>query len=501
VLLVTLALADEIHLLAHYQHTLSTKAAAGAPAVPAAPSIASAIADLRRALVLTSLTTALGFASFLGSDLPAIRSLGIFAPAGILFSLLWTLTVTPALTTWFGARALAAPAETLSARTARWHGFARGVARHARVVGALLLAVSAVAAWGASRVVVQDSWIEGFAPGSPFRTSAEFVQSNLFGTHTLLLAVAADQPQGAAVPRGLLHAGPLLDPARLLAIRQLEDVARAQPGVGGVLGLHTQMLALLSVTGHPRTVTPHTDEIERLVRLFDTARGEHRRREMIADDMQHTVVMCLLQNANYQDTERIMAALQAHAAQSLTPLGMRLEFGGDIAVSQAMIPAIIRTQLWSLLLAIVLSIGVLWVAFRSLAAACLCLLPSVFGALWVLGCMGFFGIPLGVATSMFCAISIGVGVDYAIHLHERVSAARSAAAQCPSITGLATSTPANVADAVAIAMGFSLLLLSQVPANARLGALVALALAAACVLTVIGLGAVYARGASKPLRV
>jgi hypothetical protein len=445
---------------------------------------------MQRAIVLTSMTTALGFASFLTSDLAPVRSLGVFAPAGILFCLAWTLTVTPAVLRLLPARAMARPIAAVAVRSQRMRRLANSVVAHAGRLRLLLTAITLVLAAGCLRIVVQDSWIDGFATGSAFRASTDLVNRKLFGTHTLLLALAADLPAGARSPQGLIHAGPLLDPARIDAISRLEQFARAQPGVGGVLGLHSQLAALSFLTRgrRDRGIEPTVQEVERLVRLFGTARGDDRRREMLDDAMRRTVVLCLLKNANYQDTAGIMTALREHAARDLAPLGMTLDFAGDVAVSQAMIPAIVRTQLGSLLLTLALNFLVLWLAFGSAGSAAVCCLPSMLGVLWVFGTMGYLGIPLGVATSMFCAISLGIGIDYAIHLRQRVAAARAASEPDPAAHGLAESAPAIVADTLAIAGGFGLLAASQVPANARLGLLVALALLAACVVTLAGLG-------------
>ena len=79
---------------------------------------------------------------------------------------------------------------------------------------------------------------------------------------------------------------------------------------------------------------------------------------------------------------------------------------------------------------------------------------------------------------MFAGMTLGIGVDFAIHLLERYRLARSrnmerhaAIADAVEMTG-----PAVTIDALAVALGFGILVLSQVPANARLGGLVVLSL-------------------------
>ena len=70
-------------------------------------------------------------------------------------------------------------------------------------------------------------------------------------------------------------------------------------------------------------------------------------------------------------------------------------------------------------------------------------------------------------------MTIGIGVDFAIHLVARFRRARAegAAAADAWAEAHARVGPAVVVDAAALALGFGVLTLSSVPANARLGGL------------------------------
>jgi predicted RND superfamily exporter protein len=170
-------------------------------------------------------------------------------------------------------------------------------------------------------------------------------------------------------------------------------------------------------------------------------------------------------------------------------LGISTGFAGDLAVSQAMIPAIVRTQVYSLPLSQIGCWLVVTILYRSLRVGFLIALPSSAAVAWMLGLMGWTGIPLGVATAMFCSITLGVGIDYGIHFYEVFLRLGSA------LEAVAEAGPAIVADTAAIALGFGILGISRVPSNARLGFLVAGALAIGCALTLAGLGALLDRSA------
>ncbi len=52
------------------------------------------------------------------------------------------------------------------------------------------------------------------------------------------------------------------------------------------------------------------------------------------------------------------------------------------------------------------------------------MLPPAAAVIISFAAMGWAGVPLGVATSMFAGVTIGVGVDFAIHLLARFRRSR-----------------------------------------------------------------------------
>jgi predicted RND superfamily exporter protein len=79
---------------------------------------------------------------------------------------------------------------------------------------------------------------------------------------------------------------------------------------------------------------------------------------------------------------------------------------------------------------------------------------------------------------MFAGMILGIGVDFAIHLIERFRLARRRALEPDAAldAALAATVPAIVIDGLAVALGFGVLVVSRVPANARLGAMTAVCL-------------------------
>ena len=59
------------------------------------------------------------------------------------------------------------------------------------------------------------------------------------------------------------------------------------------------------------------------------------------------------------------------------------------------------------------------VLFRTVKIAIICIIPNAIAAVFVLGVMGWLGIPLDIMTITIAAISVGIGVDNTIHYMHR----------------------------------------------------------------------------------
>lgn len=185
-----------------------------------------------------------------------------------------------------------------------------------------------------------------------------------------------------------------------------------------------------------------------------------------------------LKNANFVDTARLLDDLRVYEREHLTPKGIKIGFAGDVAVNQSLIKGIVTTQMQSLIWSLVGIYLVTALFGRSLRWGIYCVLPSTLAVVINFAVMGWLGIPLGVATSMFAGMTLGIGVDFAIHVLEGCAHApaggRSRAAALSR--AMAMTGPPVLINTLTVSCGFGVLMLSQVPANARLGLLVVLGL-------------------------
>jgi hypothetical protein len=257
---------------------------------------------------------------------------------------------------------------------------------------------------------------------------------------------------------------------------------RSRYAVGGVFSpldyVTTTAFMTRPEVPNARRLPDDADDIKMLWDFYGIARGERHLREVVDTNYWQSLTTVFLKDANFSDTARLMSDIRDYEREHLTPKGIKLGFAGDVAVSQSLIRGIVTTQMQSLLWSLA---GILLVTSffgGSWRWGFYCLLPSLLAVAIKFAVMGWAGIPLGVATSMFAAMTLGIGVNCAIHLLEGYSQMRSRGASESEALNAAlrqTGPPAMI-NTLAMSLGFGVLMLSKVPANARLGILVVLGL-------------------------
>jgi len=292
-------------------------------------------------------------------------------------------------------------------------------------------------------------------------------------------------------------------------IKEIADLGnfireRKQYSVGGVLSpfdyLSTTRFMARPNDPQARVLPNDAGEIKLMWDYYGLARGRERLHQVVDTNYWQSLTTVLVKDANFVDTARLMSDVRGYERERLAPKGIKLGFAGDVALSQSLVRGIVSTQMQSLawsLLGIFLVTSLLG---RSWRWGFYCVLPSVLAIVIKFAVMGWTGIPLGVATSMFAAMTLGIGVNCAIQLLGAYDLGRAEglATSEAMIKAMKLSGPAALINTLAVSTGFGVLMLSQVPANARLGFLVVLGLAGCFVLTMLALPVLLAKRMIRP---
>ncbi len=164
---------------------------------------------------------------------------------------------------------------------------------------------------------------------------------------------------------------------------------------------------------------------------------------------------------------------------------------GDGIVSVAVTDEITSRQTESIVATVIVALAILtifyWTTLRQAALAIVAVGPIVLVLLWVLGTMALVGIPYTLTTSIITALSIGIGVDYTIHVIQRYREefSRSRNPEDAAVRTLATTGSALLGSAMTTALGLGVLAFAPTVATQQFGITAAITIAYALIISTI----------------
>ena len=474
VILIGISVADGLHILgAYYEH------AARDPAASPRTLVRQSLAEMWWPTVVTSVTTGAGFtALYFTSYMPPMKYFGLFSAVGVTAALLLTLTALPACLLLLRSqrsgvhRGAGQLPPDRYARAMTWLG--RAVVPRRTLVLSVAAAVAAVGAIGAARVEVDEDWIRNFRPSEPIVAAHELFNRLTGGTS--YLDVVFEAPA----------AGGLLDPARLRRIEGLQRRLAALPHVGGsnsVVDVLKQVNRSLHEDRPEAYRLPDSAEaVAQFLLLYSSIADTEDLDRLIDRDHRLANVRFWIDSGRYSEQRVIRAALERDLAEHFADRDLRVTASGNVTLNTHWMSKIADNHIRSLIFALSAVWIVAALSLRSLSAASLAVVPVLFSLLLVYAVMGYWGLWLGVGTSMFAAIAIGVGVDFSVHVIGRLQRRlRSPGVSLESALISLYPTCGRVLffNFAAVALSFSLLMGSTVPPLMRFGALVAVAVSVA----------------------
>ncbi len=193
IFIMPIAVLDSVHVLSEffdrYQATRDRKR-----------TIRTVMDELFTPMIYTSLTSAAGFASLALTPIPPVQVFGVFVAIGILTAWLLTILFIPAYVMFLPQRMFEGFGASHGEEGASWTSrFLRGIgpltARAAKPIVALALVALAVAAWGISRIEINDNPVKWFAPGHEIRVADRVLNDHFGGTYMAYLSLTAEEEE------------------------------------------------------------------------------------------------------------------------------------------------------------------------------------------------------------------------------------------------------------------------------------------------------------------
>jgi predicted RND superfamily exporter protein len=444
--------------------------------------------DLTAPLAATSATTCAGFLAFAASPIPPLRDFGLFTAFGVALALALSLLVVPAVLLIGNFRENGAPQPAPGVALGILHGARVATRRPDMVIAACVLLVGFVAA-GAVRIRIQDSWLRNFNASSSVARADAWFNDRYAGSNVLNATFRADGANG------------VYDPRFLSALERVQHGLRGSPAVGDSFSvLDCLNIAARVLEGaERRPATAHVAAEWALV--YETGDAGRRLRSYVNEDRSGVNVSIFLNRADYARTQSVMNEVR-QLAQGTLLAGAEPEFAGDAHLGYVLVRSIAGSLWITLGLSGLLVFAIAYTLVRSASIAVHIMVPVVLAVVCNFGFMGWVGMPIGVATSTFAAIAVGIGIDFAIQWTARLRGALAAGMPWDAAVESTqrTTGAAILLHSTVLVASFSLLTASAAPPNRSLGVLVCVNLIACMLATLLVLPALGTLAKRRELR-
>ncbi|ENK1255606.1 MMPL family transporter [Vibrio vulnificus] len=192
-LIMTLAVADCVHVIASMRHFMRQ-------GMPKSQAIHRSVTLNFVPIIITSVTTAIGFLMMNMSDSPVLRDFGNLSALGVMIACVLSVSLLPALLNLLPVRFSAKQ----TAKSSDIMDKLADLVVHRRNV---LLPLSIVVIAGSAALIpynkVNDESVKYFDTSSEFRQAADFMEQRIGGMTTMSIAIKTHQSQGIASPEFL----------------------------------------------------------------------------------------------------------------------------------------------------------------------------------------------------------------------------------------------------------------------------------------------------------
>jgi len=456
VMLVAIGSAYTIHVLNSIYQSLSEDKTAA---------LVKAVSYTMVPIILASLTTAIGFVSFIfGAYLTMIKDFGIATAIGIVIALLLSLFFVPALISVLSLNSKAEKEKRkkntsfLDRRVL--HPLTATLFRHPVRVLIIWLVLIVLSIGGIFRIKTSVNITEYFKKDNPTRISEDIMQ----------------QKFGGSLPVYIQFEGDIQDPAVLKLMMKTEDFMKEDPNISSAQSIADLVAQMNNAMGEGEKIPDERAKIEQLWFLLD---GQDVMPQLVSDELDKAVIQSKFASIETREIDSFTEKMNAFIKENSSD-NCRIRFTGIPPLYVKLNDSLVKSQYSSLLIAILMVLLIVSALMRSISKGIYATVPILATITLLLGFMGALGIPLDIATVLVGSIALGIGIDYSIHIITGFSSffKENGDAEKAIEQTLRAKGKAVIINVLSVAAGFLVLVKAQTVPIQNFGLLIAISMLA-----------------------
>lgn len=467
VLMIIVGTSDVIHIMSKYIDELRKGERQD-------KAIVTAIKEIGLATLLTSITTAIGFASLLTSKVGPIRDFGINAALGVMVAYVTVIFFTTAVLSWFRVDQII----KLGRGQAFWEQSMDRVYHFTlRYPGRIALAAVVtlgVAFWGISRITTNYGIINNMPIGEKITEDFKFFEKNLTGFRPMEFAVFAKPGYKAT------------DWEVIQAIAKVENHLKAYPpvqAVASITAVYKSINQMMNNNAPEAYAMPDTEQqFERYRRMAGRV-PKLNVNVLLSKDEKKARITSRVQDIGADSIKAIGRDIDQWIAANVDTSVVAFQRTGTGLIIDKNAEYVRRDLLYGLGMAILIVSILMALLFRNLKMLLISLLPNIFPLILAGALLGFLGIELEAGVSIVFAVIFGIAVDDTIHFLSKYKLAKNKGLHrepAMRITFLETGK-AIVLTSIILFFGFLVMLFSIHPPSVTIGLLISLTLFSALI--------------------
>ncbi|WP_446011531.1 efflux RND transporter permease subunit [Candidatus Electrothrix sp.] len=402
--LLAVGVGDSVHILAIFFHRFRKNKGDKAEAVE------YAMGHSGLAILMTSLTTAGGLLSFSNADIAPIADLGVYAAAGVILALLYTIILLPSLLALIplkeGKEQSSEKAGTRldSILSAVGH-FSTGNPKAILAAMILILIISII---GITRINFSHDVVRWYKEDSSIRIASETIDEKMRGSIALEVVLDTGKVNGLYDPDLLQR----LDNAA----EYVEQLEKGKIFAGKAWSITAILKEIHQALNENRpefyTVPDNPELIPQEFLLFENSGSDDL--EDVTDSQFSKARFTI--KTPFQDAVAYTAFInevEEYFQENFPEL--KINSTGMTALLAQTMARVIRSMAKSYAIALVVISTLMILLIGKLRTGLLSMIPNLFPIILTLGIMGWFHVPLDLFTMLIGSISIGLAVDDTIH--------------------------------------------------------------------------------------
>ncbi len=437
--------------------------------------------EMNSPVVMAALTTVAGFLTLNTSFVIPIKQFGTSAAFGVFSAMILSLTFIPAVLTLEkklpGYIKRQSSPGILDSFLRKTGAFISGHAKTVIVLSALIICFFLL---GIPRINTEADLMKYLGENSPPVQSVNAVEDNFGGTSRLLIAVDTKEKDKVKEPYVL---------EKMLETEKYLDSLKYTGNSSSLADIICEINQVLHDGDKDYYAIPGTRRAIAQELLLFTMQGGSGIDSLVSYDFQKALIVTQAKNVSTHKLKDTISKIEEYLTGNFDADKFNVKLVGMPKVTLHLMSRILNSQISSLFYSIIIVLIIVSVIFVSLKIGLICILPLLLTIGINFGIMGYFGIPLDVATATISSIALGIGIDYAIHFISRYRREMKDKKDKTEALIVATKTAGRgiFFNAVTLILGFGVLLFSSFHAIFVFGYLICLIMAISSVvsLTVI----------------